>query len=178
MSFLAPGAPYANATIVTSGCANSGVSCTLDELAGGASIQVNDVTFDTWSVLDSSDNAVSLSSVDVIALDDQPSNVGLSFTANRALSTTGLDLIDVAIDFAVTTSAGTPQVGGASFELTELTFGAANAGGFILGLEDVLDSSSALVGSAFVTADNLPPLLFDLFPCVDACDRKTDPDHR
>ena len=164
VSFLAFSVPYANATIITIGCANVGVACTLDELAGGASIQVNDVTFDTWICRRSFPTTPSIyASVDVVPLDDQPSNVGLAFAANGAMSTDGLDLIDIAINFAATTPAGAQQISGASFELTDFTFGGANTGGFIQGFEDVLDPSGGLIGAAFVEADNLPPPVFDLF---------------
>lgn len=156
-------APYANATIITNGCANVGVACTLDELAGGASIQVNDVTFDAWTVADFSNNSINIASVDVVPLDDQPSNVGLAFDANGVLSTTGFDLIDLSINFAATTATGAQQISGASFELTDFAFGAANFGGLISGFEDVLDPSGGLIGAAFVEADNQPPPVFDLF---------------
>jgi hypothetical protein len=163
LSLFAGGVSHAYATIITNGCANAGVACTLAALSAGASIQIDDVTFDTWSVLDFSNNSVNLSNVDVVPLDDQPSNVGLALEANGALSTNDFDLIDISINFAATTSAGAQQISGVSFELTDFTFGAANTGGFIQGFEDVLDTGSGLIGAASVEADNLPPPVFDLF---------------
>lgn len=161
--FLGLNSANLHASVITSGCANVDVACTLDELAGGASIQVNDVTFDSWSVADFSNNPIDLTSMDVVPLDDQSSNVGLAFDANGVLSTAGFELIDLTIAFAVTTSTGAQQISGVSFELTDFAFGAANFGGVISGFEDISDPGSGPIGAAFVEADNQPPAVFDLF---------------
>jgi hypothetical protein len=161
-SFLAFSVPHANATIITDGCVNANVTCTLEELSGGASIEVDGVLFDTWFVDDASNNSVDLGSVDVVPL-VHSSNVGLAFATNGAMVSTGVDdFVDVYISFAATAFSDARQISGVSFELTDFIFGAGNLGGIILGSENVLDSSGDQIGEADVVADN-PPLVLELF---------------
>ena len=54
------GANQAHALIVTTGCANSNSSCTLQELASGASIAVDGQRFDNWLLNDASTLPVDL----------------------------------------------------------------------------------------------------------------------
>ena len=77
-----------HATIITSGCANTNVSCTFTELYLGASITINDVLFDNW-VENSNDGdpdpldpaVVTVSGVDEVVDGSDPSKstLGLSF---------------------------------------------------------------------------------------------------
>ncbi len=60
------------ATIITVNCASQ-TSCTLDELASGGSIAVNDKVFDNWAVsVDESDIDVTVSGLDDGGLDPGP----------------------------------------------------------------------------------------------------------
>jgi hypothetical protein len=153
----------AQATVVTDGCANVDVSCTLQELVSGGSIVIDDKVFDNWSVDDFSTNPVSLSDIEVMALDDQPLNPGLHFHTDNEFTVAGFDLIDLTILFGVSTLDGVARIKDNSLEINEFLFGAGNLGGFIAIYEDILDVSGDLIGEKFVSADNFPPPLFDLF---------------
>ncbi len=153
----------AKATVITSGCASINVSCTLEELAGGGDIVIDDKRFGNWSVIDTSTLPVDTGAIQVLALDDQPLNPGLQYNTSDGFSVTGLDLIDLFIEFSVSTIDGTARIKDNSLEIGDFAFGSGNFGGFITIFEDVRDASGSLIGDKLVMADNLPPPLFDLF---------------
>ena len=150
------------ASVITNGCADANVSCTLDELAGGGSIIVDDKLFDNWFISDFSTSVIISSNIQVIALDDQPFNQGLQFNPNGEFSVTGFDLIDLIIGYRVSTLDGSARINGNSLEIDQFSFGTGNTGGFIEIFEDVLDSNGNVIGDKFVTADNLQPSFFHL----------------
>jgi len=152
-----------SAAVITNGCERSDQACTLAELARGGSIRIEDQIFADWFVEDSSTLTVDISGIDVIPLDDQPLNPGLQFNGNGALSTIGLDLIDLTLGFTVSTVDGAARINDNSLEITGHNFGAGNSGGFITIFEDVFDATGALIGEKFVTADNADPPILDLF---------------
>jgi hypothetical protein len=152
----------AQATVITSGCANTNVSCTLDELVNGGSIVIDDKLFDSWFVTDSSSLSIDIGGIDVLALDDQPLNPGVQFNANGNLSTVGSTLIDLVLAFSVATLDGSARIKDNSLEIREFSFGN-NVGGFISIFEDIFDPSGTLLGEKSVTADNFPPPILDLF---------------
>jgi hypothetical protein len=158
----AVGANSAHALVVTGGCANTNSSCTLQELASGGSIRVNDKLFDNWFVDDSSTVSIDLSGIAVAALDDQPGNPGLQYIANGNLSTVGLDLIDLDLRFNVTATAG--LMAGASLRIDQFAFGGSNIGGLIGISEDIFAANGIdLLGeqSVFVENFSLSMALFD-----------------
>lgn len=152
---------YAN--VITNGCADTNASCTLDELAGGGSIVIDDKLFDGWVIDDFSTNSVIASDIQVLALDDQLLNPGLQVIANGQFSVIGLDLVDLGIGFNLSTLDGGARIKGNSLEINQFTFGAGNVGGFIDIFEELLDTSGNLIGETFVTADNSPPSISNLF---------------
>jgi hypothetical protein len=163
LSLFAGGAPQVDATIITSGCADAGVACTLAELSGGASIIIDDKRFDDWVLnYDDSSTAVDLVPITVTPLDDQPLNPGLQFDTNGEFSVVGFDTIDVGFSFTVSTLDGSALIKDNSLEINGFTFGLNNVGGFITIFEDVYDATADLIGDKFVTADNELPVL-DLF---------------
>ncbi len=151
---------YAN--VITNGCADTNASCTLDELASGGSIVIDDKLFDGWVINDFSTTPVVASGIQVLALDDQLLNPGLQFNANGQFNVTGLDLIDLGIEFNVSTLDGSARIKDSSLEINQFDFGVGNIGGFIEILEDVLDTNGNLIGDKRVTADNTAGV-FDLF---------------
>jgi len=160
---LGSGLSNVNAGIITTGCVNTNVACTLAELSAGADLVINDVNFFGWSVVDQSSNPLGLDDISVMAIDNQPSEVGLAFETANSFNTTGLDLVDITINFAVATAVGAKQVNGASFELTDFSFEATNIGGFISGFDAIFDLTGVLIGDAFAQVDNLAAPVIDTF---------------
>ena len=149
------GANQAHALIVTTGCANTNSSCTLQELASGASIAVDGQRFDNWLLNSASALPINLSGITVAGLDDQTNNPGLRYVAGGNLSTLGLDLIDLDLSFRVTTISG-PMVTGASLQIDQFLFSAGNVGGFVGVSEDILEANGVnLIGEQSVFAGNL-----------------------
>lgn len=163
LGLLGLGIGNAQATIITSGCADVNASCTLDELVSGGSIVINDKLFDNWFIEDFSTLPVDIAGIDVLPLDDQAMNPGVQFNANGRLSTVGFDLIDLDLGFSVATLDGSAGIKDNSLEINGFTFGVGNVGGFIDIFEDIFDPSGVLLGDKFVTADNLSPPILDLF---------------
>lgn len=156
------GSSTVQATVITMGCSNSGVACTLEELSNGASFLIDGANFDNWGITDFSSIPVDLAEIDVLPLNDQPDSVGLAFRTDGGLGVSGLDLVDLSIGFELTLSTGARPIDGASFELADYSFGAANAGGFVIGAEDIRDSLGDLIGDTFVQVDNLTPPILEL----------------
>jgi hypothetical protein len=142
------------ANVITSGCAATNLSCTLDELAGGGSIIVDNILFDSWVINDFSSTTTNLSLIEVLALDDQPLSSGLQFNTNGEFSVVGFDVIDFSIGFTVSTLDLGARIRGNNLEINDFAFDPMNIGGFIDIWEDVLDVNGDLLGDEFVTADN------------------------
>lgn len=152
------------ATVITDGCSVANQSCTLSELVAGGSIVIDDKRCDDWSIrYDDSTTAANPNLIKVTPLDDQILNPGLQFDANGEFSVVGFDAIDIALGFRVSTLDGSARIKDNSLEINAFAFGANNLGGFIQIFEDVLDANGDLIGEKFVTADNFPPPLLDLF---------------
>jgi hypothetical protein len=150
------GANNAHALIVTAGCANANLTCTLQELASGGSIIVDDKLFDNWFVDDASTVQIDLSSITVAGLDDQPSNPGLQYVAGGHLSTVGFELIDLDLRFNVTARPGLMAIAGTSLQIDQVAFAGGNIGGFIGIAEDIFKENGVdLFGEQSVFADNL-----------------------
>lgn len=111
-------ASTAHATIITNGCASSGVACTLQELLSGGTITIDDKNFTNWTFSDSSFISVEASGINVVALDDQALNPGLEF--QFGLSSRG-SLFDFVVGFQVATADGTARIKDNSLELTQFT---------------------------------------------------------
>lgn len=147
-------ANHAQALIVTNGCANTNTSCTLQELASGASIAVDGQQFDNWLVDDASTQSIDLSRIAVAGLDDQQNRSGLRYIAGISLSAVGSDLIDLDLRFRVTAMSGSVAITGASLMIDQLTFSPDNVAGFIGVSEDLLESNGVdLIGEQTVFAD-------------------------
>lgn len=159
---FALGASTLHASVLTSGCANINQSCTLEELGNGGSIIIHDKLFNDWFFDDFSTNPLDTGAIDVTALDDDPLNPGLQYDSNGEFSTTGLDVVDLLIGFTVSTLSGEERIKDNSLEINSFSFGAGNVGGVIDVFESVFDSNIDFLGDKFVTADNLPPPVFDL----------------
>lgn len=157
------GARTLHAMVMTTGCADTNQSCSLNELVSGGTITIHDKLFNKWFLNDASSNPVDFDFIRVLPLDDQPLNPGLQFDANGEFSTVGLDLIDVLFRFTVSTLDGSTRIKDNSLEINGFDFGAVNMDGFINILGDVRDGNKKLIGEKFVTADNLDPPIFDLF---------------
>lgn len=161
---FALGANNAHALIVTVGCANTNLSCTLQELAAGGSIRVDGQRFDNWVVNNASSVPVDLSGIVVAGLDDQSTSPGLRYIAQGPLNTLGLDLIDLDLRFAVATIAGSTGIAGTSLQIDQFAFGADNVGGFIGISEDVFEANGVdLLGEqlAFIDSSSGSMILSD-----------------
>lgn len=151
----AVGANDSYALIVTVGCANANLTCTLQELASGGNITVDGKLFDNWVVDDASSVPIDLSGITVAALDDQPSNSGLQYIADGRLNTLGLDLIDLDLRFTARATSGLMAIAGTSLHIDRFTFADGNTGGFIGISEDILKENGVdLIGEQSVFADN------------------------
>lgn len=154
----------AHALIVTVGCVNTNLSCTLQELAAGGSIRVDGQRFDNWVVNNASSVPVDLSGIVVAGLDDQSTSPGLRYIAQGPLNTLGLDLIDLDLRFAVATIAGSTGIAGTSLQIDQFAFGADNVGGFIGISEDVFEANGVdLLGEqlAFIDSSSGSMILSD-----------------
>lgn len=160
---LALSAPAANAMVTTTGCAAMNVSCTLAELAGGGGVQVDNTLFSNWSLIDASTLPVDPAQIIVTPLNDRPLDPGLRYTTANGLTTSGFDLIDLALGFTVSTTDGSARIKDNLLELTGFSFGAANAGGFISFVENIRNGFGISLGDKVVFADNLSGVmnLFD-----------------
>ena len=151
----------ASSVVMTSGCANVDVSCTLGELAQGGAILAGDKLFSEWSVEDFSTLPVPLDDVDVVGLDDAL-DAGIRYQSAIALSTDGFDLIDLAVSFVVTATDPAMRISGGSVELEAFEFGAGNVGGVVTLFTDLFDLADFLLDASVLTADNFPPPFFVL----------------
>lgn len=152
------------ATVITSGCSSdANPSCTLAELVAGGAITIDDKVIDNWILNDLSTLAINSADVEVMPMDDQPLNPGLEFIANGAFSVGGSDVINILIQFSVSTVDGSARIKDNSLELNTYTFNPDNTGGVINIFEDVSDDSGNLIGDKFVTADNRTSPIFNLF---------------
>lgn len=158
-AMLAHGA--AHAVVVTTGCANVGVSCSVQELAAGGTLTVDDLEFTNWIVDDQSTFRANLDAVEIVGLDAIAQRPGVQLDANGALRTTGFDAIDILLEFTVASVSGAFDIAGTSLDLDGFDFGPNNQGGFVEMFADILDGVSNLLGANVVIADNPPPVLFD-----------------
>jgi hypothetical protein len=107
--FLLPA--FAPAAVITTGCANTNVSCTLLELTQGATIQTNSLVFGDFTRyrLLGFQGALypNISNIDVYGLDDGglDPGPGLLFDLNGQWDVSGIGLIDIATTFNVSTAA-------------------------------------------------------------------------
>ncbi len=171
-AWLAFAPTQAEATILTAGCSNTNVSCSLAELAAGGSFTTNDQRYDDWRVLLSS-SGIDLSKIDVIPLDDQPSNPGFRVVANDQLrGNTDQGLLD--FDVTVTYVPGGASLSGVSVSLDD--FDAVGSGGIdlqkeVFALDTVAGGRGTFLDAALVTAD--PAMgTFDLFDAVSFAPRE------
>ncbi len=132
------------ALVTTSACSQVDQYCTLAELAGGASMVVNDKLFSDWKVSDASSLSppVDWSQIHILPLDDQAANPGLEYLANGALATLGFDQIDLDLSFTVSVVGGLPRISGSSLELTNFEFALGNAGGLLKVSTDIWAAAS------------------------------------
>ena len=136
----------------------------LQDLFNGDLLLAGDKIFDDWQLLgDFSTNAVDFNQIEVLPLNDQPLNPGLQYSTTGELTVTGLDVIDFAFSFRVSTIDGSARIKDNSLEIDSFSFGTGNTGGFIFLFEDIYDTDMNLIGEKLVLADNQPPPLFDLF---------------
>ena len=111
----------AQAGVITTGCVDSG-SCTLAELFGGGSIEINDVLFDSWSENDAFGDVPDTTSVIVSGVDEvidggdaSLSTVGLIFDYSPAAE---FEFIEYDFDFEASMAGGSSQsIIGASLDL-------------------------------------------------------------
>jgi hypothetical protein len=129
------------------------ISCTLDELFGGGSIQTNDKLFDNWA-LERNIGSIEpdLSQIDVVGLDNGGTNSGsgLKYNANGELFVDFFDFIDLAFNYQVSVLNPSMMIVGNSLEI--LTYDATDDG-FITVDETVFDQSFFSLGTKHVEID-------------------------
>ena len=132
---------------------------TLDVLLGGQSITAGDKTFSAWAQFGGNIDPSSLAFIDVQPLVDPPGNPGLRFVAsNDVLAATGGELVDLGLQFTVSTPR--PVIKDASLALT----GFERTGSASLSIFEDLYTSPAvddLVDLNLVYADAGGDQLFD-----------------
>jgi hypothetical protein len=141
-----------HAGVITTGCTNVNVSCTIQELLfQGGTITIDDIIFDTWTPL-SLPVGPDLSQIEVRPLVDA-FNPGLQFTANGQLTVRGIEGIEFRFNFRVAHIGGIPLIKDNSLALT--AFALSGAGGIIEIDEVILDEDGNTLGNKSVFADQL-----------------------
>jgi hypothetical protein len=128
---------------------------TLQDLLNGASIEAGAARFRDWSLvgLDSTSTpAPNLAQITVAPLVDDLSRPGVEFNSNGPLATTGVNAIDLELQFRVDALAGGPALTGQSLELVDVTFGGAGGLAYVSQEADTL--SGVALASTVVIADN------------------------
>lgn len=134
-------ADFSHASLTTAGCLNEDQFCTLEELAGGASLVVNGRLFSNWSASDASSIGVNLSRIEIHPLDDQPAGAAVRYRTNGELTTAGLDEIDLDLFFTVSALATASRFDTSSLVLDDVAFGSTNQGGFVRVSQDLWSAS-------------------------------------
>jgi hypothetical protein len=148
------GASTASAVVMTTGCVNVNVSCTLQELFNGGMITVNDKKFLAWNleVLQASGPLPNFNLIEVVGLDDGglDPGPGIKFNGNGQLVVEDTDFLDLRFNFGV--SASGPFIVDNSLEIVMATVVGT---GLIDIREDVFDPPPLprLVGSKHVELD-------------------------
>ena len=152
----------AHAAVVTAGCANAGVSCSIQELADGGSLRVDDLQFTNWFVDDTSTVPANLDAVNIVGLDANMQRPGVQLDANDALQTAGFDTIDILLGFTVASVSGAFDIAGTLLDLDGFEFGPTNQGGIVALFADIFVGAGQLLGGNVVIADNPTPAVFEL----------------
>lgn len=127
---------------------------TLEQLFSGGVINVGNSQFSEWELISLDSTAAvnpDLSQIVVVPLVNDPSNPGLQFAANGQLSISGVNSIDLAFKFRVTTLAGGKAFTNHALALSGIDFG--SNGGLANISVEVTASSGADLGSTLVIAD-------------------------
>jgi hypothetical protein len=106
----------ASAAVITTGCSNTNVSCTLQELVGGATIQVDDWLFSSWQI-EIDPGTVNYGLVDVAG--QSGADPGLLFIGNGELVAAGGDFLDLRFGYVVTVT--DEPIRGNALEITSST---------------------------------------------------------
>lgn len=112
------------AVVITSGCVNANISCSLLELTSGGSITVDNLLFSGWDTSQSA--GVDFTKIFVSGIND-PYNPGLLYTTNGGLQagigTPGVSSssVNLYFDFNISTSVS-EQISGYSFEVIDVNF--------------------------------------------------------
>ena len=151
----------AHATVITNGCANVNVSCSLTELFNGASIQVGEKLFDQWELIFfDADGLVDFSQITVSGLDDGglvPGH-GLRYNGNGQLVVNamgGTNFIDLQFGYDIT-AFNHHSIFGNSLEITAFALGDPFGGDAIVDIrEDVSDKDKVFITDKLVGIDEL-----------------------
>ncbi|NOQ13763.1 MAG: hypothetical protein GQ583_04685 [Methyloprofundus sp.] len=145
---------FINAAVITTGCANSNLSCSMDELFGGASFIINDKLFDNFQLFDeffSSPVGPDYGQVDVF-FDDQINNPGIWFNINNQFTVFDADFLYIDFGFNVWTLDGKPKIKDSTLGISDFNFG--DTGGLMQIDEAIFDQFGNFLGDKHVEIDN------------------------
>jgi hypothetical protein len=128
---------------------------TLQDLLNGASIEAGAARFHDWSLLGlnwTATPAPNLAQIAVLPLVDDLSRPGVELLSNGPLSTTGINAIDLWLQFRVDALAGGPTFAGQSLELAGVTFG--GPGGVVYASQETTTLSGVDLSATVAMADN------------------------
>ena len=129
---------------------------TLQDLVGGASLDVGNSRFSNWKLVDldaTGSTPPNLSIINVVPLiDSPPLNPGLQFVANGQLSTVGINAIDLHLQFRAEALAGSSTFVGQSLAMTGVTFG--GDGGILFLTGDLTGGAGQSLGASLAIADH------------------------
>ena len=138
----------------------------LQDLFDGATLTAGGLTFSDWQLdfVDPIGPPPDLSLIEVLLLEDDPLNPGVEYMANGQLAAAGLDVVELAFTFRVDTPGGLPEIKDNSLSLD--AFEHQQGGGAINIFEDVLTTTSLLIGEKNVVADEF----FGVFDLEDSAE--------
>jgi len=103
------------------GLSGTGNAALMGDLLNGTSITVGDKLFDNWAIEVLIDDAGTFdpTGIEVIGINDNPLNPGLSFLSNGAFYVEDGDWLDIEISFKVTVLNPSLFINGVSLEMTD-----------------------------------------------------------
>jgi hypothetical protein len=135
--------------------ANSAPAATLSDLLAGGFVDAGNARFSGWQLisLDATGSPQpDLSQVTVVPLVNIATQPGLQFVGNGQLATTGVNALDLVLNYRVQALTGSNSFNGHALSLTGPTFG--GSGGLANVSEEAITRNGADLGPNLAAADN------------------------